>query len=433
MSTATLDDIDEVLDDVLNNVRSLTALTTARAVLRRASNRLGGPSQNLDEPPHFDHIGSKPGGGYPVDLFPTRPPQEFICAICLEVARDAMKCKNEHLFCERCIQYWVVEKGNERCPLGNERLKWDDLSIYRMPTNMIADLEIRCTTSSTSDPGPELSELSCAAVDRPPRCEWIGQIKTLEDHLAVCSFEHVPCPIEGCPVRPRRRNLAQHCIACSYTLTPCTNGCGCSVARNGMSAHRGTDCVFEVIDCPFKESFACSYRIARKDMHSHANDAAAHLMCMSQKMAEMQRNESTMKTTIEKLEKKVADMHSLFELERKVRKIERDKEDIEKKIRDIQAAKQHIESTTNRMAELENAMDIAKLEGKSDGKSSGKDDVKDGVKDDGKNDVNDSNTDDHDHNPYIQRVNEADTVEATEDEDVGKEREKGGFNESNHG
>ena len=87
-------------------------------------------------------------------------------------------------------------------------------------------------------------------------------------------------------------------------------------------------------------------------MPEHALSAEEHILCMAERMMHMQRNESVMQTTIDKLEKKLTDMHSLFELERKVRRIERDKEEIERKIRHIQQAKSKIEATSTRLEEI---------------------------------------------------------------------------------
>lgn len=97
-----------------------------------------------------------PTGGFPRQLFQNRiPPIEFMCAICLEVARDATRCSLEHLFCRECIEHWIVTRGNGKCPLGNEDLKSSDLSPFRLPRNMIDEYDICCTTTAGRCKSPE--------------------------------------------------------------------------------------------------------------------------------------------------------------------------------------------------------------------------------------------------------------------------------------
>ncbi|KAF8565125.1 hypothetical protein P879_10692 [Paragonimus westermani] len=61
-------------------------------------------------------------GGYPEELFiylSEREKEEYMCAVCYSVLKEAYQCPNEHRFCYGCIYTWSTgpSTGHDGCPV----------------------------------------------------------------------------------------------------------------------------------------------------------------------------------------------------------------------------------------------------------------------------------------------------------------------------
>ncbi|KAF6777881.1 TNF receptor-associated factor 2 [Paragonimus kellicotti] len=61
-------------------------------------------------------------GGYPEEMFiylSEREKEEYMCAVCYSVLKDAYQCPNEHRFCYGCIYTWSTgpSAGHDGCPV----------------------------------------------------------------------------------------------------------------------------------------------------------------------------------------------------------------------------------------------------------------------------------------------------------------------------
>ena len=89
--------------------------------------------------------------GYETYRFLQTPSKHLLCAICTDVAEDPVCCdKNEHMFCRVCIEKWL--RVNQTCPMDQNSLTSDNLSVPRVIRNMIQDLDIKCRFVSNGCP-----------------------------------------------------------------------------------------------------------------------------------------------------------------------------------------------------------------------------------------------------------------------------------------
>ncbi len=104
--------------------------------------------------------------------FVETPPKEFECTICLNILKEPHlnNCCGQH-FCQQCIQRIIDEQ--KPCPLCN---KADFIVILDKKTERkILDLQVKCRQHSNG-------------------CEWLGELRNLEQHCDKCAYTKVDCP-----------------------------------------------------------------------------------------------------------------------------------------------------------------------------------------------------------------------------------------------
>jgi TNF receptor-associated factor 4 len=136
-------------------------------------------------------------------------------------------------------------------------------------------------------------------------CEWIGELRTLDEHMLTCDYAFLSCPneclggdkilrkdiekhkMEECP---RRQYVCPHCEEsgeyeermtthldeCPLMKIPCSNeGCCCLVARCELASHH-EECEFEVVPCKYAK-IGCAVEFTRQDLKKHEEDRQQHL------------------------------------------------------------------------------------------------------------------------------------------------------------
>ena len=139
-------------------------------------------------------------------------------------------------------------------------------------------------------------------------CGWVGELRSLDDHLTTCGYAFVCCPnrCEGkkrkkwllcydldhhlnnecpnrqyqcpyCKVTKRYRYITTiHLGKCPKLEVPCPNiGCGVKVSRCDLSDHR-SKCQFEKVPCKYAK-VGCEKEPLRRDLEQHVNDTTLHL------------------------------------------------------------------------------------------------------------------------------------------------------------
>ncbi|KAJ1432769.1 hypothetical protein B484DRAFT_447617 [Ochromonadaceae sp. CCMP2298] len=169
---------------------------------------------------------SQPTGGYPCSLFLAPPQDDFKCCICMEVMRDPVQvCSEHHTYCRGCINRW---KGGGRTTCPECRAPFSKDEPARVLKNIIEKLEVRCShacdggSCSSSGDAADGAEAGRQQKKRkqgqgaepsvPASCEWRGQLRHYEAHMAACPFVEVSCPFSGagCAFRAARRDMGAH-------------------------------------------------------------------------------------------------------------------------------------------------------------------------------------------------------------------------------
>jgi hypothetical protein len=178
-------------------------------------------------------------GGYPCSMFTTPPVNDLKCSICLEVLRDPVQvCGQQHVYCRGCISKWKAT--NSRCPECRAPFSKKQQPA-RLARNMILLLDVRCphagvvgsggggggggggSSSSSSDVAADAEaghqhkkrrqDIGAGPSSLPATsCEWTGQMKDYEAHVALCPFVEISCPFAeaGCAFRAARRDMGAH-------------------------------------------------------------------------------------------------------------------------------------------------------------------------------------------------------------------------------
>ena len=139
-------------------------------------------------------------------------------------------------------------------------------------------------------------------------CDWVGELRFLDDHLTTCEYALLCCPNKctednkemrilrrdldhhlknECPNRQyqwrhckdtgRYRDIATtHLDTCPKVKVSCPNtDCKASVLRCNLSSHR-SKCRYETVSCKYV-GIGCNKKLPHKDLQQHENDDASHL------------------------------------------------------------------------------------------------------------------------------------------------------------
>ena len=143
-------------------------------------------------------------------------------------------------------------------------------------------------------------------------CEWVGELCSLDKHLAICGFTLLPCPNEchqggGNVLKvvellrkdvekhtkeecPRRQYMCPHCQEtgeyqklttkhideCPMMEVPCPRRkCKVRIRRRDLLQHR-QECPFEKLPCKYV-TIGCTTEVLRKDLAEHEGDTQLHL------------------------------------------------------------------------------------------------------------------------------------------------------------
>ena len=154
----------------------------------------------------------------------------------------------------------------------------------------------------------EIKSLKVVCSNSESGCDWVGELRSLDDHLTTCGYELLHCPNECVEndeeVQMLRRDLNQHlknkcpnrqyqCRHCKDTgkycnittthldtcpklKVSCPNSeCKISVLRCNLSKHR-SKCPFEEVPCKYA-GIGCEEELPRKDLEQHEKDDTFHL------------------------------------------------------------------------------------------------------------------------------------------------------------
>ena len=215
-------------------------------------------------------------GGWSSDRF-TVPMDDFICAICREVYRNAVSNPCGHTFCETCLRQSIRQV--RQCP------------SCRIPI----------------PPSVPAFSLRLAIQNSPIHCEnheyGCGVVCLLQDmtaHQQLCEFQHKPC--DECNEQVQTNQLEHHQThLCVYRLVACRQ-CQATVSFHEQESHIVTSCgqtsqtcdlcdwkgvredahllvcPFVVVACKYK-AYGCDVEQARNQMPAHEESSHTDCLC----------------------------------------------------------------------------------------------------------------------------------------------------------
>lgn len=296
--------------------------------------------------------------GYPAELFVTPPKDYFNCLICFEVAREPMRCPDEHIFCKKCITTWIA-KGKRTCPNDRKYLDMQTLTPFRFAESMLGDHCVQCTTALPKNEivgkkrkksRAEKAKLKLEKnkkVKKPPKieelcagkCGWTGPLKDLERHLKECPEITAKCPWRDCEVQLLRKNIPAHSAVCRHRLEPCelcgtkrkpskrnihkqrcpqnlircpNQSCKEKVLRTDLTEHRNV-CPFERIQCVYHGQIGCDFFGLRKDMAAHCDDIQYHFKASLKEIDWLQTEIKRLQSAINSKDKKITELEDSLE------------------------------------------------------------------------------------------------------------------------
>ena len=149
----------------------------------------------------------------------------------------------------------------------------------------------------------DILSLKVLCDNTPNGCEWVGELRCLDEHLASCDLTLLPCPnkcLKGNNVVqllrkdmerhtkekcPRRQYKCLHCLEegehwerTTKHLNECPMkevarpkpGCRTRIVRRNLSRHC-EECMFEIVPCKYA-IIGCKTEVLRKDLEEHEGD-----------------------------------------------------------------------------------------------------------------------------------------------------------------
>ncbi|XP_056445897.1 TNF receptor-associated factor 3 [Gadus chalcogrammus] len=258
--------------------------------LRQANARshVEAPPEHGSGGSHGPDCGFLPVQGGFRDRFLATPEPKYCCEACRLVLCQPRQTECGHRFCDSCINE-LLSHPKPMCPVDMEPLfkekVFRDVCCHRE----IMALNVLCRSHSNG-------------------CAEHMTLQQVPDHLNVCPFFEVPCPLGKCKERVMRKDISDHlgfkckhressCEYCKHkmplselqkhkeTVCPafpvaCPNNCSHSpLLRNKLSSHQ-QECPKSQALCPFQR-YGCTQKGSNQDIRDHeAESAADHLRMM---------------------------------------------------------------------------------------------------------------------------------------------------------
>ena len=251
-------------------------------------------------------------GGYDYQFVDPGPTDDQKCSICHLVVRDAhqVTCCGK-LLCECCLT--KCRNGLGKCPMCRGRGDIDNTSFQDTKSDHeIKSLRVYC---SYKDAG----------------CEWIGELRGVEEHMKDCNYQTVECPdckntmlklildkhrSDECLLRKYKCPLckkegtyqfittAGHQNTCPEVELECQiTGCNEHVKRCKMSSHTEV-CPKQVINCPFNDMGCKVTPPKREDLPAHVKeDITLHMDMMAKNMDTMAKEANMMAKNMDTMAK----------------------------------------------------------------------------------------------------------------------------------
>ncbi|CAO4371632.1 unnamed protein product [Caenorhabditis nigoni] len=154
-------------------------------------------------------------------------PADCTCPICEQALREPMLLNCEHHYCKQCFE---KEDRAPECALCQTIIQPELCKHDRAKHKQILSLPVVCTFESSG-------------------CQWSGQLGTLHDHLAECTFKSAQ-KCEKCGRQFAKADLDRHREKCELNRAMCSY-CNKTIRDSDLERHLKT-CPEVIISCPFQ-------------------------------------------------------------------------------------------------------------------------------------------------------------------------------------
>ncbi|XP_028294687.1 TNF receptor-associated factor 3 isoform X2 [Gouania willdenowi] len=276
-------------------------------------------------------------GGFK-ERFVEKPEKKYCCEACMNVLCQPQQTECGHRFCLSCISN-ILSQQSPVCPADMEPLFKDKVFRDVCCHREIMALKVLCRSESNG-------------------CKETMSLQQIPEHLNVCPFFEVPCPLMKCKERMMRKEIPEHLnwkckhressceFCCSKmalidlqkhkdTVCPafpvsCPNHCSSSSRpRSEMTLHQ-QECPKAVVTCPFHR-YGCSFKGLNQDVKQHElTFAPDHLRMLANRNVSLENKVEEVKVELVErcsglvsLNSRLTELHSsLDELKEKQRQVE---------------------------------------------------------------------------------------------------------------
>nr|QEF75664.1 TNF receptor associated factor 3 [Larimichthys crocea] len=230
------------------------------------------------------------------DHFVETPEAKYCCEACRLVLCQPRQTECGHRFCQSCIND-ILSHPNPVCPADMEPLFKDEIFRDVCCHREIMALKVYCRSEANG-------------------CQEQMSLQQIPDHLNVCPFFEVPCPLGKCKERMMRKEIPDHLswkckhreTSCEFCMTKmpltdlqkhketmcpafpvsCPNHCSfSSLPRSELSNHQH-DCPKAQVSCQFHR-YGCTFKSLNQDMRQHESTfAAEHLRMMANRSSTLE-------------------------------------------------------------------------------------------------------------------------------------------------
>ncbi|XP_042630502.1 TNF receptor-associated factor 3-like isoform X2 [Cyprinus carpio] len=245
------------------------------------------------------------------DRFVTTPEAKYCCESCGLVLCNPRQTECGHRFCESCITD-LLSKPNPVCPADVEPLFEDkifrDVCCYRE----IMALKVYCRSEKNG-------------------CKEQMSLQQVMDHLEVCPYFEVPCPLGKCKEKMMRKDMSEHlsrkCKHREITCEFCNHKMALTELQLSIHQH---DCPKAQVTCSFIR-YGCSFKGLNQEMREHESSfASEHLRMM------VVRN-TTLEAKVEDVKSELMERYKVLpSLSSRLAEVETQNEEMREKIRQLE-------------------------------------------------------------------------------------------------
>ncbi|KAJ0009167.1 hypothetical protein NQD34_016582 [Periophthalmus magnuspinnatus] len=183
------------------------------------------------------------------ERFVLPPDDKYRCEKCGLVLVQPRQTECGHRFCNSCITE-LLSRPNPVCPADREPLFPDKIFRDICCQREILALKVFCRSETNG-------------------CKEQLSLQQLPDHLTVCPFLEVPCPLGRCQERMMRKDVPEHLNwKCKHRETSC-DFCLCKMPLADLQKHKETVCPAFPVSCP---NLCSSVPLPRSELHVHQGE-----------------------------------------------------------------------------------------------------------------------------------------------------------------